>query len=198
MDRFEGRWNGGRPVNGQPEKNGRRNARKHRSVNGFGRRAANLATPENRSAGNAPMELLILAPVVLLLVSLVIAAGRTALAQNSVNAAARDAARQASIARSSWQARAAARSAAIADLAGQGLRCAPASVSVRLAGFAVPAGQPASVSATVTCRVRLADLLIPGTPGGSTLSATFSSPLDPYRGRTVGAGYPAPAAGGIS
>ena len=53
-----------------------------------------------RDAGNAALELVILAPVVLLLISFVIAAGRTSIAQGSVQAAARDAARQASIARS--------------------------------------------------------------------------------------------------
>lgn len=142
------------------------------------------------SSGNAPLELVILAPVVLLLVSLVIAAGRTALAQNSVDAAARDAARQASIARTAVQAQQAARSAAIGDLAAQHVRCAPATVSVSTAGFGVPVGQQASVSATVTCQVRLADLLLPGVPGSTTLTATFSSPLDPYRGRTLGAGSP--------
>ena len=48
-------------------------------------------------AGNAALELVILAPVILFLLGLVIAAGRTSVAQGSVAAAARDAARQASI-----------------------------------------------------------------------------------------------------
>lgn len=48
--------------------------------------------------GNAALELVILAPVLLALLGLVIAAGRTSIAQGSVDAAARDAARQASIA----------------------------------------------------------------------------------------------------
>ena len=47
--------------------------------------------------GNAALELVILAPVLLALLGLVIAAGRTSIAQGSVDAAARDAARQASI-----------------------------------------------------------------------------------------------------
>ncbi|SRR6266487_1521197 len=135
------------------------------------------------SAGNAPLELVILAPVLLALIALVIAAGRTGLAQNSVAAAARDAARQASISRTPGEARANARTGALSELAQQGLHCAPATVHLNLAGFGVAPGVQASVSATVTCRVSLADLALPGAPGTRTLVATFSSPLDPYRGR---------------
>jgi hypothetical protein len=39
------------------------------------------------------------------------------------------------------------------------------------------------VSATVTCTVSLSDLLVPGLPGSRTLTATFTSPLDPFRER---------------
>jgi Flp pilus assembly protein TadG len=141
------------------------------------------ACTHDRSAGNAPLELVILAPVLLALIALVIAAGRTVLAQNSVAAAARDAARQASIARTAGEARANARSGALSELAQQGLHCTSTSVHLNLAGFGVPPGLPASVSATVTCHVSLADLALPGLPGSRTLVATFSSPLDPYRGR---------------
>src|ERR1022692_700479 len=123
------------------------------------------ANPD-RSAGNAPLELVILAPILLLLISLVFAAGRTSVAQGSVYAAARDAARQASISRSPAQALSEARSGALSELAQQKLRCAPATVKV-----------------TVSCQVRLADLLLPGIPGTKTLVAKFSSPLDLYRGR---------------
>jgi Flp pilus assembly protein TadG len=135
------------------------------------------------SAGNAPLELIILTPVLLALIALIIAAGRTVIAQNSVAAAARDAARQASIARTAGDARVNARSGALSELAQQGLHCTSTSVQLNLAGFAVPPGLPASVSATVRCQVSLADLALPGLPGSRTLVATFSSPLDPYRGR---------------
>jgi Flp pilus assembly protein TadG len=137
----------------------------------------------DRTAGNAALELLILAPVVLLLISLVLAAGRTALAQGSVDAAARDAARQASIARSEQQAAAEAVAVARASLAQRGLRCVPAAVHPGLSGFGAPVGVPARVSVTVTCQVPLSDLVLPGVPGSKTLTAVFSSPLDPYRGR---------------
>ncbi|HXP22072.1 MAG TPA: TadE/TadG family type IV pilus assembly protein [Streptosporangiaceae bacterium] len=139
----------------------------------------------DRSAGNAALELVILAPILLLLVSLVIAAGRTSLAQNSVYAAARDAARQASISRSPGEAMAEARSGALNELASQNLHCAPATVLLPgvQSQFAIPPGLPATVTVTVSCRVPLADLTLPGVPGTKVLTATFRSPLDVFRGR---------------
>jgi Flp pilus assembly protein TadG len=55
--------------------------------------------PGGRERGNAALEIVILGPVLLFLFGLLIAAGRTSIAQGSVAAAARDAARQASISR---------------------------------------------------------------------------------------------------
>jgi Flp pilus assembly protein TadG len=135
-------------------------------------------------AGNAALELVILAPVLILLIGMVIAAGRIAIAQGSVDAAARDAARQASIARSPQEASAAALSTAQTELAGDGLNCrAHVSLPGLDAEFGVTVGLPSSVEAVVTCRVRLSDLVVPGLPGSDRLSAHFTSPLDPYRGR---------------
>lgn len=136
--------------------------------------------------GNAALELLILAPVILGLIGLVIAAGRTSVAQGSVDAAARDAARQASLAASPAAAQYAATSTANAALRADGLHCHPV-VTVDVAqAFATPLGQPAEVSAFVSCTVSLSDLLVPGIPGSRRLTARFSSPLDPYRARSLG------------
>jgi Flp pilus assembly protein TadG len=147
-----------------------------------GRRDSASGRP-GAEAGNAPLELVILAPVIVALIGLVIAAGRTSIAQGSVAAAARDAARQASISRSPGQAVTAALASASDTLSGEGLNCKPV-VRMQLAGFGVPLGEPATVSATVTCKVSLSNLLVPGLPGSKTLRASFTSPLDPYRGRT--------------
>jgi Flp pilus assembly protein TadG len=136
--------------------------------------------------GNAPLELLILAPVIMALIGLVIAAGRTSVAQGSVDAAARDAARQASISMTAAAARQAALSTANAALRADGLHC---KAVVRLSiepGFSTPPGQPAQVSASVSCTVPLSDLLVPGVPGSKRLTAQFTSPLDPYRSRDDG------------
>jgi hypothetical protein len=135
--------------------------------------------------GNAALELLILAPVILALIGLVIAAGRTSVAQGSVDAAARDAARQASISLSPAAAQQAALSSVNAAMRADGLHCKPV-VRLLLAGFGTPLGQPAQVSASVSCTVRLSDLLVPGIPGSRKLTASFTSPLDPYRSRADG------------
>jgi Flp pilus assembly protein TadG len=136
-----------------------------------------------RDAGNAALELVVLAPVIFILIALVVAAGRTSIAQGAVDAAARDAARQASISLTPLAAREAARSSAEAALSGDGLDCHP-QVRVDTSQFVtVPVGLPASVTATVVCRVPLSDLVVPGLPGSRTLSFSFTSPLDPYRER---------------
>ena len=136
-----------------------------------------------RDNGNAALELVVLAPVILFLLGLMIAAGRTSIAQGAVDAAARDAARQASISLTPGAARAAALSSARAALSEDGLDCNPV-VTVDTSQFTtVGVGLPAQVTATVSCRVPLADLVVPGMPGSRLLSYTFTSPLDPFRER---------------
>lgn len=134
--------------------------------------------------GSVTLELAVLAPVLLMFLGLIVAAGRIQLAGGSVEAAAADAARQASIARTPAAAQAAALASARATLAAEGLTCSPLLVSVDTTGFAAPLGKPAAVSAHVTCTVPLADLLVPGMPGSHRLSATGTSALDPFRGRS--------------
>ena len=137
--------------------------------------------------GSAALELVVLAPVLLVLIALVIGAGRTSIAQSSVDAAARDAARQASLALNPFAAQLAGRASARAALHRDGLDCVAEDVSVDTggpdAGFGLQPGTPATVSATVSCVVPLSDLFLPGLPGTYTMRATFSSPLDVYRER---------------
>ncbi len=141
-----------------------------------------LPRSAGRDDGNAALELVVLAPVLLFVLGLVVAAGRTSIAQGSVDAAARDAARQASISLTPGAAQAAALSSAKAALGRDGLDCDPV-VTVDTAQFSVPVGEPATVTATVSCQVPLSDLLVPGLPGSRTLRFTFTSPLDPFRER---------------
>jgi Flp pilus assembly protein TadG len=136
-----------------------------------------------RDTGNAALELVVLAPVILFLLGLMVAAGRTSIAQGAVDAAARDAARQASISLTPAAAQAAALSSARAALSQDGLDCNPVVVVNTSQFAAVPVGLPATVTATVWCRVPLSDLVVPGLPGSRLLRYTFTSPLDPYRER---------------
>lgn len=146
-------------------------------------RTRRVGTDTNTDTGNAALELVMLAPILLALLSLVIAAGRTTVAQGSVDAAARDAARQASIALTPAAAQMTGLASARAALRQDGLDCTPAVVVDTRQFTSVPVGQPAAVTAVVSCAVPLANLALPGLPGTARLSARFTSPLDTYRSR---------------
>ncbi len=155
------------------------------------REKAITVRPAGRDRGNAALELVLLAPVILFLIGFAIAAGRTSIAQGAVDAAARDAARQASIAPNYQAAAASARSSAIAALRADGIDCRPVVELPTLASaFASPIGKSALVTAKVFCAVRLSDLVVPGLPGSLTLRAVFTSPLDPYRSRNLALAWP--------
>lgn len=132
--------------------------------------------------GSMTVELAVLAPALVLVLVAMVAAGRIVIAHGSVEAAARDAARQASISRDHSSARTAALTSARAALAREGLECAP-TVSVDTGGFSAPLGRQATVSATVTCEVQLSDLALPGIPGSKVLTSRFTSSLDRFRAR---------------
>jgi Flp pilus assembly protein TadG len=136
--------------------------------------------------GSVTLELAILAPALILALLLVIAAGRIAQAHQAVEAAARDAARQASIARDPDTARTNALTSARSTLSREGLSCT-AQVSIDTSGFSRPVGVPGTVTAHVTCTVHLADVALAGVPT-TTIKASFASPIDPYRSKSLGFG----------
>lgn len=136
-----------------------------------------------RQRGSMAVEVAVLAPALLIILALVIGAGRVGQAHTTIDSAAQSTARAASLARTPAQAHADATTVAGQTLATQGLTCASQSISVNTAGFSAPLGQPATITATVTCTVPLADLLVPGMPGSRTLTATATSPLDSFRER---------------
>jgi Flp pilus assembly protein TadG len=134
-------------------------------------------------SGSATLELTILAPALLVVLSLAILAGRIETTTAVVEHAAAASARDASLARTATGARAAALSAAKESLASQGLDCRSLSVGVDTSGFHVPAGTASVVRVTVDCVVPLADLAVPGVPGARSVHASMTSPLDTYRSR---------------
>ena len=139
--------------------------------------------PGRAQRGSTSIELAILAPGVFAFFAAIVIAGRITLASQAADAAAYDAARTASLNRTAALAQPAALNAALASFTSQGITCTTLSVSVNTAGFAVPVGQPATVSATVTCVAQLSDVALPGMPGSTTLTSSFVSPLDLYRAR---------------
>lgn len=134
--------------------------------------------------GSASIELAIVTPGVLALFAAAIIAGRVNEARQAIEAAAFDAARTASLARDFTTAESEALAAAGATLNGQDLHCTQLTVTIApAAAFNVPVGQPASVTADITCRVNFSDVALPGMPGNALLTASFTSPLDTYRSR---------------
>lgn len=143
-----------------------------------------MSTRARHERGSASIETTLGAVVILMMLGLVVLGGRLSLAGQAVEAAAFEAARSASIARTAGEAQASSQSAASATLANQSLRCRSTSVDVDVSGFATPIGTPASVQASVNCVVDLSDLTLPGVPGTRTVTATATSPIDTYRERS--------------
>lgn len=133
------------------------------------------ATPD---AGASTAEMALLTPLLIMFLLLVVLCGRLASAQIDVDAAASSGARSGSIARSHGAAVAGAERTARDTLAARGVTCQETSVSVHTGGLR-PGG---SVSVTVSCRVRLADLVLLGVPGSRVVESTATSPVDQWRG----------------
>lgn len=127
--------------------------------------------------GSAALELVLITPALVLLMLLAVAAGRMAQARADVDAAARDAARAASILRGSESAAEAGRAAAAMRLREGGVTCRTLRVELDTAAFR-PGG---SVAATVTCAVDLGDLTSLRIAASRTVSSTFAEPVDAFR-----------------
>lgn len=134
--------------------------------------------------GSFAIEAAILVPALLFFLLLVIAAGRVETARGTVDAAARDAARSASLKRTVNTAVSAAQRSAATTLHQQGVSCHnPQPATVDHADFAPPVGRTGQVTVTVTCTVLLSDVAMPGLPGSITVTSTFTSVVDAYRAR---------------
>ena len=133
--------------------------------------------------GSAAIEAAVGVPAFVLFVGLIIFGGRTAMTHGAVESAAADAARSASIARTSTDAQKDAQDAARSSLANQQIHCLSVAVTVDTSGFRNPVGQAGAVAVTVECRLDLSDLSVPGAPGSRVISATMASPLDTWRQR---------------
>lgn len=123
--------------------------------------------------GLSTIEVVILAPVMILFILILVAFGQLVDARGGVDGAARDAARAGSIQKDQGTAMAEARAAAAADL--EGMCVGPVGVTQTSAGF--ESGTFFTVE--VSCRVR--GLAILGLDMETTLTASFSSSLDPLR-----------------
>ena len=134
-------------------------------------------------AGSIGLELALIIPVIFVLTGFVLGIGRIAEADARVEAAARDAARAASLASSPARADDAARVAGLATLVVDGLSCRDGRVQVLSYVDDGPGPGADRVTVRVSCTASLRDIAVPGLPGTTTLDADFSVPLDPFRSR---------------
>ena len=133
--------------------------------------------------GNAvSVEAALIIPALAMFVALVVVLAQTALAQQAVTAAANEAARAASLERTTVQARRAASDTLSQALLDAGVDCVEQSATVDVAGVIAPLGNSSAVNVSVTCLIRF-DLSLPGFPGGRTVTGHGTSPVDTYRGR---------------
>jgi Flp pilus assembly protein TadG len=127
--------------------------------------------------GSMTVELVVLAPVVVLFALMAVGLGRVEQARQELADAAHAGAEAASLVPVAGQASDAAAAAASPAVAGQAHVCAVPQITTDTSAFA-PGG---IVRVTVTCNVELSGLLLPGLPGTISLESTQSAPVDPYR-----------------
>lgn len=128
--------------------------------------------------GSVAAELTLLVPALITLLLFVVFCGRLAEARLRVEDAAHQAARAATIARSTGQAGIDAQTTAQAALDQAGMSCRDLTVATRLADLR-PGG---AVTVTVTCRVGVSDLALLAVPASVSVSADAESIVDRWRG----------------
>lgn len=137
-------------------------------------------TPARPSRGlSTAVEATLVLPAVVIVLSLLVAGFRVWQTRTDLHQVAGAAARAGSLARSASAAEHQIRRVVQANHT----VCAHPQVSSELSGFAIPAGQPATITVILTCSVPLSDLIVPGLPGHRTITVKASAPLDTYRER---------------
>ena len=146
------------------------------------RRRLAWARDDRGEGGGTALEFLLLTPLVLVFGLLIVAGYRYAINQQTIDSAAASAARAATQQTTAEQAQQVALEQASAALAAGDVSCQTVDVDVDTGGFAATPGTAATVTATVTCQVSMADLsAVPNLPGTITLTGRALSPLDVHR-----------------
>ena len=127
--------------------------------------------------GSVAVEVAVVAPALLFLMLLVVYAGRISEADGTVERAASNAARAASLRQDPGDATDDAQATATANLAAGGVPCLQATTAVDTRDFA-PGG---TVTVTVRCEASMADVTLLGVPGRRTFTARAVEVIDTYR-----------------
>ena len=129
-----------------------------------------------RDEGSMTVELVALAPIIVVFAVLVLSLGRYELAQERVVGATFASAQAASLAASPLQAELAANQA-VASNAAVADTCSQLAVTTDVTTFRAGG----SVAVTLDCRVNLSDLQFPGIAGTASVQSRQVAPIDPYR-----------------
>lgn len=127
--------------------------------------------------GSIAVEVAVIAPALLLLMLLVVYAGKVSEADGNVERAASDAARAASLRQHPGDAATDAHDTATANLAAAGVPCLTLTTDVDTEHL-VPGG---TVTVTVRCEASMADVTLLGVPGRRTFTATAVEVVDRFR-----------------
>jgi Flp pilus assembly protein TadG len=130
-----------------------------------------------RERGSASVEVAVIAPAFVILLLLVVFAGRAAGTDSQVTRAAGAAARAASLRQHPDDAAADARTTASENLASAGISCERLDIDVDLAHFRAGG----TVGVTVACQVSMSDMALLGVPGSRTSTSTATEYVDRYR-----------------
>lgn len=131
--------------------------------------------------GFTTLEVVLLAPLFVLMLLLIVILGRVQQAGAEVTGAARDGARAASLSNTPAQASSNAQQAVTAALASQALACTGGpTTTVDTSNFR-PGGV---VGVTVSCIVPLSDVGFTAMPGSRTMTRQGASPIETYRSGT--------------
>lgn len=134
-------------------------------------------TATSGQRGTVAVEAAIIAPALVVLMLLVVFAGRVSEADGNVQRAASEGARSASLHQNPTAARKAATDSVKANLATSGTRCARIEALIDTSDLR-PAG---TVTVVVTCTASMADMALLGVPGTRTFTARAVEVVDRYR-----------------
>ena len=128
--------------------------------------------------GASTTELVLVTPIIIALLLMVALAGRVTMARSDVVSASRDAARAASLQRTSTAARTEGIAAGMASLTERGVECRNPDIRIDVADFRAGG----TVTAEVICAIGLSDLALLAVPGEMTASGRAVEVVDVYRG----------------
>ncbi len=130
-----------------------------------------------RDDGSLIVELAVMAPVLFTLALTIVVFARVSQARQVVIEASRAGAQTAAILPNPSSAQQGAEDSAVVGLFDETHLCADPQVSTDVSHF-YPGGY---VTVSVACQVPLSDLSVPGIPGSTTITASATAPIDPYR-----------------